>query len=160
VGGRNVDSKAIHWRRWLELTLLKCSGGMGFRDIKHFNIVMLGKQGWRLMTSPDTLCSRVLKGKYFPNGDFVTARNKKKIFRHLACNIGRPQSSRLWPDPKSWRWWIDEYLERSLDTRRHWGQTDLPKTNALATRVSDLLAVDGCSSDDAALNDNLLAMDA
>jgi hypothetical protein len=103
-GGRNVDSKAIHWRRWLELTLLKCSGGMGFRDIKHFNIVMLGKQGWRLMTSPDTLCSRVLKGKYFPNGDFVTARNKKKIFRHLACNIGRPQSSRLWPDPKSWRW--------------------------------------------------------
>lgn len=111
-GGRNVDSKAIHWRRWLELTLLKCSGGMGFRDIKHFNIVMLGKQGWRLMTSPDTLCSRVLKGKYFPNGDFVTARNKKKSSdtwrailvgrKALDCGlirrVGDGESMNIWND--------------------------------------------------------------
>jgi hypothetical protein len=28
------------------------------------------------MTKPDSLCARVLKGKYFHNGDFMTARNK------------------------------------------------------------------------------------
>ena len=64
----------MHWRRWQELTLPKRIGGMGFRDVKHFNIAMLGKQGWRLMTAPNTLCARVLKGKYFRNDDFLNTK--------------------------------------------------------------------------------------
>lgn len=59
--GSSADSRAIHWKRWQHLNLPKCNGGMGFRDIKLFNLAMLGKQGWRLMTSPDTLCSKVLQ---------------------------------------------------------------------------------------------------
>lgn len=50
-----VDRRGLHWRRWPELTLPKCHGGMGFRDIKLFNIAMLGKQGWRLMTYQSSL---------------------------------------------------------------------------------------------------------
>jgi hypothetical protein len=50
---------------------------MGFRDVKNFNIAMLKKQGWRLMSNPDSLCAKVLKGKYFPQGDFMVARNKR-----------------------------------------------------------------------------------
>jgi hypothetical protein len=41
---------------------------MGFKDIKLFNLAMLGKQGWRLLTNPDSLCAIVLKGKYFAQG--------------------------------------------------------------------------------------------
>lgn len=31
---------------------------------------MLGRQGWRLLTEPDNLCARVLKGRYFPFSNF------------------------------------------------------------------------------------------
>lgn len=34
---------------------------------------MLGKIGWRLITNPDALVCRVLKAKYFPQGDFMNA---------------------------------------------------------------------------------------
>lgn len=42
--GGAVDSRAIHWRRWQDLTLPKCRGGMRVRDMKQFNLAMLGKQ--------------------------------------------------------------------------------------------------------------------
>jgi hypothetical protein len=61
--GRSDDSKHMHWQSWERLTYPKVLGGMGFRDMRNFNIAMLGKQGWRLMTKPDSLCARVLKGR-------------------------------------------------------------------------------------------------
>lgn len=46
---------------------------MGFRDMHVFNLAMLGKNGWRLLTKPESLCARVLKGKYYPHTDFLNA---------------------------------------------------------------------------------------
>jgi hypothetical protein len=46
---------------------------MGFRDLLLFNQEMLGKQAWRLITEPDSLCARVLKGRYFLSCDFGNA---------------------------------------------------------------------------------------
>ncbi|KAK1668625.1 hypothetical protein QYE76_056784 [Lolium multiflorum] len=46
---------------------------MGFRDLVLFNQAMLGRQCWRLLTEPNSLCARVLKGRYYPNCEFWNA---------------------------------------------------------------------------------------
>ncbi|KAG2571894.1 hypothetical protein PVAP13_7KG123461 [Panicum virgatum] len=51
---------------------------MGFRDFKLFNRALLGKQAWRLTTRPESLCARVLKGKYFPDRDLMSATRKRR----------------------------------------------------------------------------------
>ncbi|KAA3461846.1 reverse transcriptase [Gossypium australe] len=52
-------------------------GGIGFRDLHLFNLALLGRQVWRLMTQKDTLCFKVLSTKYFPKGD---------VFRYKRCD--------------------------------------------------------------------------
>ncbi|VFQ95991.1 unnamed protein product [Cuscuta campestris] len=46
---------------WNRLSVPKKFGGMGFKQLHSFNVAMLGKQGWRLLTQPDALVSRVFK---------------------------------------------------------------------------------------------------
>ena len=48
----------------------KETGGLGFRDLQSFNLAMLAKQGWRLIQNEDSLVSRILRAKYYSNGDF------------------------------------------------------------------------------------------
>ena len=53
------EENKIHWISWEKLTMPKCKGGLGFRDIYTFNLAILGKQGWRLVQNPDSLCVRI-----------------------------------------------------------------------------------------------------
>jgi hypothetical protein len=71
--GREDGKRKVHWRSWEWLSTPKSLGGLGFRDFSLFNQAMLGKQSWRLLTEPDSLCARVLKGRYFPHCDFWDA---------------------------------------------------------------------------------------
>jgi hypothetical protein len=76
----------MHWKKWVDLTRPKASGAMGFRDIRKFNLVMLGKEGWRIMANPSSLCAPVLKSRYFLNEEFMTAR-KRNNSSHTWCAI-------------------------------------------------------------------------
>lgn len=51
-------------------------GGMGFKDLRLFNIALLRRQIWRLVNNKETLCYRVTSSKYFSDGDPF---NPKKI---------------------------------------------------------------------------------
>ncbi|CAN0847443.1 Uncharacterized mitochondrial protein AtMg00310 [Linum grandiflorum] len=60
--------------KWNQLTLPKDKSGLGFRDFRAMNQALLAQQGWELLTNQNSLAFKLLKGKYFPNGSFLTAK--------------------------------------------------------------------------------------
>uniref|UniRef100_A0A803NKU4 Uncharacterized protein n=1 Tax=Cannabis sativa TaxID=3483 RepID=A0A803NKU4_CANSA len=62
------QKKGIHRMSWKNMSKHKDIGEMGFRDIHDFNLALLGKQGWCLLTKEDSLVGRVLKAQYYPQG--------------------------------------------------------------------------------------------
>ncbi|MBA0572066.1 hypothetical protein Golob_002430, partial [Gossypium lobatum] len=66
---------------WDKVCMLKGMGELEFRDIRLFNIALLSRQVWRLLTINNTLCYDVLSSKYFPEGDiFQSKKVDKSLF--------------------------------------------------------------------------------
>jgi hypothetical protein len=68
------DEHRAHWVSWEKMMMPKEEGGLGFRDLHSFNLAMLARQVWRLIQAPNSLCSRVLRAKYFEDGDILNAK--------------------------------------------------------------------------------------
>lgn len=84
--GYGQENRGIGWNSWSKLCVIKEAGGLGFRELKKFNISMLAKQGWRLLTNENPLVTMCMKAKYFPYGDFLTAKlgsNPSYMWRSL-----------------------------------------------------------------------------
>ncbi|KAL4312649.1 hypothetical protein GQ457_01G024910 [Hibiscus cannabinus] len=108
----NNSSRGIHWCTWSKLCLPKAQGGLGFRDLSKFNIALLAKQGWRILTNPTSLLARVLKARYFPRTDFLHASlgaspsyTWRSIFsarglleQGIGWRVGTGQSISVWND--------------------------------------------------------------
>jgi ribonuclease HI len=141
--GGSADSKKIHWQSWERLTYPKALGGMGFRDLRNFNKAMLGKQGWRLMTNPESLCARVLKGRYYHDGQFLTSTRKKHsshtwrailagrevLSQGLIKRVGDGNSIDIWNDR-----WIPHHFG---------GKPLTPRDGQPAVLVADLISPSG-----------------
>jgi hypothetical protein len=70
----------------------KGRGEMGFRDFACFDKALLAKQCWRLWKMSDSLITRIMKAKYFPNClilDASQGRNPSFAWRSIqkSCEL-------------------------------------------------------------------------
>ncbi|XP_019170153.1 PREDICTED: uncharacterized protein LOC109165716 [Ipomoea nil] len=143
----------IHWMAWDRLSKPKTAGGLGFKDLKAFNLAMLGKKAWRFLTKPESLVAKVYKARYFPKTNFIDAtvgNSPSYCWRNimaahgLVCGgirrrIGNGETIMIGKDP----WLLD------LDYKIH---TGLPH-NIYESGVSGLIDQDTRSWDLDILND-------
>lgn len=129
----------IHWLSREQMLKPKEEGGLGFRDIHHFNLAMLAKQGWRLLRDPDSLCARVLKAKYFPDTSVLEARQRSGMsyaWRSILRGIDIVKKGMIWRvgDGVGLSIWNDPWLPR--DSVR---KPITPRGATLLTEVSELM---------------------
>ena len=69
--GDEEGQRKVHWMAWERMIKPKRAGGIGFRDMHLFNQALLAKQAWRLVVNPESLCAKVIKAKYYPQGHIL-----------------------------------------------------------------------------------------
>ncbi|XP_024016872.1 uncharacterized protein LOC112090248 [Eutrema salsugineum] len=96
-------------------------GGLGFRDLKDFNLALLAKQLWRLIQYPSSLLARVLRGRYYRQSDPLEDRKiyspsygwrsmmaaKPYLQMGIRKTIGSGLNTRAWSEP-----WIPDERAR------------------------------------------------
>lgn len=109
----NGEARKMAWLAWSQLCRSKRQGGLGFRDLRAFNMALLAKQGWRILTNPDSLMARIFEAKYFPHGDFLKAKSgyrpsatwssilkaRDLLVKGIRIRIGNGYSTSIWDDP-------------------------------------------------------------
>lgn len=98
-------------------------------------MAMLGKQGWKFLTNPDALVTKVFKARYFPNCSFLEAgggsnpsfvwssiKETQGLLREgIRWRIGDGRKVRVWGDP-----WLPDRHNPYINTpdpgiwERHW----------------------------------------
>ena len=100
---------------------------------------MLARQSWRLAQQPDSLCARLLKAKYWPEGNLwdvregpgisytwrSLVRGLRAMEKGIIWRIGDGMNVRIWDDP-----WILEGITRRPRT---------PRGNTVLSRVAELI---------------------
>ncbi|KAL6500925.1 hypothetical protein OROHE_025122 [Orobanche hederae] len=142
------------------LSIPKKFGGLGFKDIHNFNIALLGKQSWRLLTSPSSLVSRIYKARYYPHSSYLDAdigNNPSYVWRSIiesqalvkggiVRRIGNGYKTDIWKHP-----WLPDRLNPYVET-------EMPIQLAGAT-VASLMLPDGSGWDEECLSDILSVRD-
>lgn len=119
------ERKGIKWKAWNGLCKPKKWGGMGFRNLRNFNVAMLCKQSWRIMQNPDSLVARFYKARYFTNSSFLEARKggnpsliwsslletQEVIRRHSRWRVGNGEKIRIWHDD-----WLPDINNKRIST--------------------------------------------
>ena len=72
--GQWEKERKLAWISWEKMCKPKVDGGMGFKDLRAFNLALLVKQGWRLFKNLGSLTHRILKARYFPDRNFMEAQ--------------------------------------------------------------------------------------
>ncbi|XP_019182124.1 PREDICTED: uncharacterized protein LOC109177267 [Ipomoea nil] len=103
----------IRWMAWQRMCSPKSLGGIGFKNLSRFNIALLAKQGWRLLTQPHSLAARLYKARYYPHSGFLEASigaNPSYCWRSILAGqqllkqgsykrIGNGRDTNVWNQP-------------------------------------------------------------
>ena len=128
-GCKDVNKRGINWLSWEKLSVHKSLGGMGFKRLHDFNLAMLGKQGWKLLTDEGSLIAKIYKAKYFPNCNFLAAElghNPSYVWRSILATqqllrngvcwrIGNGTRVRVWGEP----WLPDDHCPYVMSPLRN-----------------------------------------
>jgi len=110
--GSKEGERKIHWMSWERMSKSKNSGDMGFRGVGDFNMALLGKHYWRLLTGEETLMGRVFKSRYYPRCSILEAKvgfspsyawrsiisAKDLVSKGLRWRISNGESVKIWGD--------------------------------------------------------------
>nr|XP_023911810.1 uncharacterized protein LOC112023433 [Quercus suber] len=110
--GQKDKERKMAWISWKKLCTPKDRGGMGFRDLKAFNMALLAKQGWRIQKDQSSLVHRIFKAKYFKKTSFMEAQLGRRpsyawrcimaareiVARGSKWSIGNGEQVRIWTD--------------------------------------------------------------
>ena len=88
---------------------------MGFRGLECFNLVLLAKQGWRLMHNTDYLVARIYSEKYYPNHTFLMSNVGSRppyAWRSICAAKELLQAGLLWRvgDGRDTKVWHDRWI--------------------------------------------------
>ncbi|XP_043812372.1 uncharacterized protein LOC122723637 [Manihot esculenta] len=134
------QNRGIHWLGWHRMAKHRLDDGLGFKSLNEFNLAMLGKQGWNIITRPHSLVTRVLKTRYFPTTSFFETslgHNPSFFWRSILAfrnlvkagaywRIGNGRSVSIWSHP-----WLKKALDSLVSTP--------PPPNCTLSVVADLM---------------------
>nr|XP_023915006.1 uncharacterized protein LOC112026546 [Quercus suber] len=123
---------------------------MGFRNLQAFNLAMLDKQGWRILTNPNSLMARVFKAKYFPHDDVLNSKKGKNpsyawrsihnsleiIRRGTRWRVGNGRRIQIWDD----KWLPTPTTHKVISPQSDFG--DFPMVSSLIDHDSKWWKVD------------------
>ncbi|XP_065622877.1 uncharacterized protein LOC136064721 [Quercus suber] len=112
---------------------------MGFRNLQAFNLALLAKQGWQILSNPNSLLAKVYKAKYFSYDDILNAKLGsnpshawRSIFNSLAVirkgtrwRVGNGKRIHIWED----KWLPTRTTHKVISFSRDFG--DFPMVSSL-----------------------------
>ena len=104
------QEQKLAWVAWKKMCKSKIHRGMGFQNLHAFNLAMLAKQAWRLLTRIDSLISRIYKARYFLFSDVLNAQlgyNPSYAWRSIYSSLEVIQERHK---VASWKWQNNPHL--------------------------------------------------
>ncbi|XP_016178460.1 uncharacterized protein LOC107620875 [Arachis ipaensis] len=117
--GQKRSENRMQWIRWRISCRLKMQRGLNFKDLKAFNLAILTKQGWKLVSRPNSLINKVFQSKYYRYSNFLRAEvghnpswdwrsiieGRKVLKKGILCEVGRRINIRIREDS-----WVKDYV--------------------------------------------------
>ncbi|XP_073153533.1 uncharacterized mitochondrial protein AtMg00310-like [Henckelia pumila] len=121
-GLKREEGRGMNWMKWNKMCTAKDDEGLGFREFLNFNLAMLEKQGWRLISDPDAFVSKVFKAKYYSKEDFLNAKlrhNPSFVWRSIWSSWVLLEKGIRWKigDGKHIRVWEESWLRDSKNKK-------------------------------------------